>query len=63
MEQEHRNIGVALLRSNKLIRTTNKWQILLAHVMHPFTTLLRSAGVSPALLSGFDESCHHLVTR
>src|SRR6266481_195609 len=35
MEQEHRNTGVALLRSNKLMRTTNKWQILLAHVMYP----------------------------
>ena len=35
MEQEHRNTGVALLGSNKLMRTTNKCQILLAHVMHP----------------------------
>jgi len=34
MKQEHRNTGVALLSSNKLIRTTNKRQTLLAHVMH-----------------------------
>jgi hypothetical protein len=33
MEQEHRNTGVALLSSDKLMRTTNKGQILLAHVM------------------------------
>src|ERR1700731_3074234 len=35
MEQEQRNAGVALLSSNKLMRTANKRQILLAHVMHP----------------------------
>src|SRR5882762_436543 len=35
VEEEHRNTRVALLGSNKLMRTTNKRQILLAHVMHP----------------------------
>src|SRR5215831_2022088 len=35
LEQERRNTSVALLSSNKLMRTTNKRQILLAHVMHP----------------------------
>src|SRR6266850_6761045 len=34
IEQEHRNSGVALLSSDKLIRATNKRQILLTHVMH-----------------------------
>ena len=28
-----------------------------------FAAPLRSAGVSPALLAGFDESCHYLVIR
>ena len=30
MDQERRNTGIALLRSNKLMQTTNKRQILLA---------------------------------
>ncbi len=34
MEQEHRNTGVALLGSDELMRTTDKRQVLLAHVMH-----------------------------
>src|SRR5882762_561420 len=34
IEQEHRNTGVALLSSDKLIRTTNKRQVLLTHMMH-----------------------------
>src|SRR6516165_4522456 len=34
MKQEHRNARVSLLSSNKLMRATNKRQILLAHVMH-----------------------------
>ena len=34
MEQEHRNIGSALFRSNKLMRTTDKRQLLLPHVVH-----------------------------
>src|SRR5215831_5635855 len=35
MKQEHRNIGIALLSSDKLMRTTNKRQVLLPHMMHP----------------------------
>jgi hypothetical protein len=35
IEQEYRNTGVPLLRSNKLMRTTNKREILLAHAMRP----------------------------
>src|SRR6266850_5380559 len=34
IEQERRNTGVALLSSDKLIRTTNKRQVLLTHMMH-----------------------------
>jgi hypothetical protein len=34
LEQEHRNTGVTLLSSDKLMGTTNKWQVLLADVMH-----------------------------
>src|SRR6266478_2259780 len=34
MEQEHRNTSVALLSSDKLMRTTNKGQVLLTHVKH-----------------------------
>ena len=36
MKQEHRNASVALLNSDKLMRTTNKGQVLLANVMHVF---------------------------
>ena len=34
IEQEDRNTSVALLSSDKLMRTTNKGQVFLAHVMH-----------------------------
>lgn len=34
MEQEHRHAGVALLGSDKLMRTTNKGQVVLAYMMH-----------------------------
>ena len=34
VEEEHRGTGVALFSSNKLVRTTNKRQTILAHVMH-----------------------------
>ena len=40
MEEENRNTGVTLVSSNKLMRTTNKRQTVLANVMHPFATLL-----------------------
>ena len=53
MEEEHRNTAAALLRSNKLMRTTNKWQILLAHVMHP----LRPSCVDWISLA-MSEDCH-----
>src|SRR5712671_5883121 len=39
IEHEHRNTGVALLRSDKLMRTTNKRQVLLTHVMHAHALL------------------------
>ena len=52
MEQEHRNTGIALLSSNKFMRTTNKRQILLVHVIHP---------VSPS--SALDECGHDVVPR
>jgi hypothetical protein len=34
VEQEYRNISVTLLGPNKLMRTSNKRQVFLAHVMH-----------------------------
>src|SRR5690242_8487940 len=34
MEHEHRNISVAMLSSDKLVRTTNKGQVLLTQVKH-----------------------------
>jgi hypothetical protein len=34
MEQEYRNTSVALLSSDKLMGTTDKWKILLPNVMH-----------------------------
>ena len=52
MEQEHRNAGIALLNSNKLMRTTDKRQILLAYVMHPLPPL-----------PGLDECGHDPVPR
>jgi len=52
MEQEHRDACVALFRSNKLMRTTNKRQILLAHVMH---------SLRPSC--GLDETRPQMVTR
>src|SRR5262249_43257441 len=36
IEQEHRYAGVALNGSHKLMRTTHKRQILLAHVVHAY---------------------------
>jgi hypothetical protein len=35
MEQKHRNTGVTLLRSDKLMRTANKRKVLLPYVVHP----------------------------
>src|ERR1700739_91897 len=40
VEQENRNSGITLLSSHKLMGTTNKGQILLAHVKHTW----RSSG-------------------
>src|SRR5689334_14081677 len=34
MEQKHRNRRITLLCSNKLIRTADKWQVLMTNVMH-----------------------------
>jgi hypothetical protein len=34
MEQENGNAGVALISSNKFMRTTNERQVLLAYVKH-----------------------------
>src|ERR1700693_5602405 len=35
VEKKYRNTGIPLFRSNKLMRTANKRQVLLAHMMHP----------------------------
>jgi len=43
IEQEHRNSGVALLSTDKLIRTTNERQVLLTHVMHAHNLLVNLA--------------------
>ena len=43
IEQEHRNSGVALLSTDKLIRTTNERQVLLTHVMHAHDLLVNLA--------------------
>ena len=52
MEQEHRNTSVALLSSDKLVRTTNKGQTLLMHVKHLWSPL-----------PGFDDPGHSLAPR
>jgi hypothetical protein len=35
VEQEHRDTGVSVFGSDKLMRTANERQVLLPHVMHP----------------------------
>jgi len=35
VEQEHRDTGVSVLGSDKLMRTTNERQVLLPHVINP----------------------------
>jgi hypothetical protein len=40
MKQEYRNVGVTLLGSAKLMRTADKGQVFLSHVMHRVILLL-----------------------
>ena len=53
MEQEYRDTGIALLRSDKLMRATNKGQVLLAHVIH----------LSSSSCAGLDDCGHGLAQQ
>lgn len=61
MEQEHRNTGVALLRS-AVARGKRALNNVANYQQMANSPGARDASLA-ALLPGLDESCHHLVTR
>jgi len=52
MEQEHGNIGVAVLSSDKRMLTTDKWQVVFARVIHPPLSAWRLDDFGDCHLSG-----------
>jgi hypothetical protein len=46
-EQEHRDIHVAVIGPNELVRAAHKWQVLLTHAVHRDAPMEGDAGREP----------------